>query len=60
MKPKKSKQITLQTLHDKEMHVKRGGSLKGFSPAEVRELEEYALDTRDSKLWDLLQLFWIM
>jgi len=55
MKPKTKK---FQTLHDKEMYVKRGGDLRVFTKAEINELEELALDVKDCKLYDALQLYY--
>lgn len=47
-----------KTIDDKIEHVKQGYTLTVFTPLEIAELQEYALDKKDMKLYDYLEKYW--
>lgn len=55
---KTDKETKPKGLNDQAIYVRRGGSLAVFTPADVLQLQEYALDIKDIKLYDYLEKFW--
>lgn len=51
--------IEKMSLHERTMYVKRGGHLAVFNAEQVKEMQEYALDTKDNRLYDVLNTFWL-
>lgn len=45
-------------LIERAAYVRRGGSLDALKPADVIELQTYALDIKDIRLYDYLEKFW--
>ena len=45
-------------LIERAQYVRRGGSLNLFKPADVIELQTYAMDIKDNRLYDYLEKFW--
>lgn len=45
-------------LEDRAAHVRRGGSIQAFKPEDVLDLQEFALDIKDTRLYDHLETFW--
>lgn len=38
--------------------IRRGGSFHNFSPADVLALQEFAMDIKDVRLYDVLESYW--
>lgn len=47
-------------IQNKIRYVKSGGELNVFSPEEIAEMQEFALDSKDVRLYDYLDKFWKM
>ena len=47
-----------KTLEERAQYVRRGGCLRVFKPKDINELQTYALDIKDIRLYDYLQKFW--
>lgn len=41
-------------------YVKTGGELNVFRPEEIATMQEFALDSKDMRLYDYLEKFWKM
>lgn len=45
-------------LEELAQYVRSGGSLKQLKKKQVLTLQEYALDIKDIRLYDMLEKFW--
>ncbi len=44
-----------EELKERAEYVRRGGSLHGFKPSDITELQNYALEVGDVRLYDNLE-----
>lgn len=47
-----------KAIAEKASYIRLGGSLAAFKPEDVIELQTYAMDIKDIRLYDYLDKFW--